>query len=83
MIEMHEVENVKDYLFDLWEKTYQVAINDIVFDTEKINLAYDYETDIMEIYLSSDTHLENVLGSFNVNQIKTINNAVIVTKSNF
>lgn len=83
MIEVHEVENVKDYLFDLWEKTYQVAINDIVFDTKKINLAYDCETDIMEIYLSSDTHLENVLGSFNVNQIKTINNAVIVTKSNF
>lgn len=80
MLEVHEVENVADYLFDLWEKTYKVAINDIVFDTEKINIAYDFKNEVMEMYLLNDAYYENVLCSFNIKQIKTINNVVIVRK---
>lgn len=67
-----------DYLFKVWESRYFVTINRICFDTEKVTLAYDAEFNTIEIYLINDTNLENVLCSFSLKNIETINNVQII-----
>lgn len=71
-------ETLHDYLFKVWESHYFVTINGICFDTEKVTLAYDPKFDNIEIYNINDTDLENVLCSFSLKRIKTINNILIV-----
>lgn len=71
------IEALKNYLFDMWESHYFLTINEICFDTEKVTLAYDPEFDVIEIYLINDTYLENVLCSFSLKLIKTVNNTII------
>lgn len=71
------IETLKNYLFDMWETHYFLTINGICFDTEKVTLAYDSEFDNFEIYLINDTDLENVLCSFNIKRIKTVDNIII------
>ena len=71
------IEVLKNYLFDMWETHYLIFINGICFDTEKVTLAYDPVSDVIEIYLITDTDLENVLCSFKLKLIETINNTVI------
>ena len=72
------LEALHDYLFKVWESHYFVTINGICFDTEKVTLTYDFEFDVIEIYLINDTNLENVLCSFSLKRIETINNVQII-----
>lgn len=71
------IEALKNYLFNIWETHYFITINRICFDTEKVTLAYDHEFDNIEIYLIDDTDLENVLCSFSLKNIETINDTII------
>ena len=75
MIRIYEVEPYKslhDKLFDNWETNRYVGINGNVYNTLTTLLAYDINTDTYEIYIKSDTNLENPIAIYKAEEIETI-----------
>lgn len=72
------VRDVKKYLFDLWEKTHFVKINDKVFDTIITVLTYDIEKQCFEIFRLTDYNFEYAIWIVKKEDVITINNQTII-----
>lgn len=66
------VEELKNWLFDLWEHNYFVRINNINFDTVRLNMYYDKMLDNMEFYSFKDKDLEAPTNIINLHNIKNV-----------
>lgn len=66
------VEELKNWLFDLWEHNQFIRINNIHFDTVRLNMCYDRMLDNMEFYSSKDKDLEAPTNIINLHDIKSV-----------
>ena len=73
-----KIENIKEYLFTLWETTYCVNINDNKFYTNDKIMTYDSENKLFEIFYNTDKDFEKPIYAFRKEDVKTINNTVII-----
>ena len=73
-----QVSDIKEYLFDLWETTYCVNINDKVFYTNDKVMTYDSEDELFEIFYTTDTNFEHAIYAFRKEDVRTINNETII-----
>lgn len=71
---------LKEWIFDMWEKNYCISINDNDFDYEHHKLAYDWENEKFEIYSRKDSHLENVLMIFYLKDIDNVDDIKIIVE---
>lgn len=71
---------LKEWIFDMWEKNYRISINDNDFDYEHHKLAYDWENEKFEIYSRKDNHLENVLMIFYLKDIDNVDDIEIIVE---
>lgn len=72
------VKDVKEYLFDLWEATHFVKINDKVFDANITVLTYDIEKQCFEIFRLTDYNFENAIWTVKKEDVITVNNQTII-----
>lgn len=77
-IKSKKVNDVKKYLFDLWETTHFVKINNTVFNTDNTTLTYNFDTHVFEIFKSTDITFEKAILSVKKEDIITINNQTII-----
>lgn len=73
-----KVNDIKEYLFNLWKTIHFVNINELVFNTSSTVLAYNPDTQVFEIFPSSDTELEKAIWTVKKDDIITINNQEII-----
>lgn len=66
------LEELKDWLFDLWEYNYHVKINNANFDTVKLDMYYDKMLDNMEFYSHKDKNLVAPVYVINLFNIKSV-----------
>ena len=66
------VEELKDWLFDLWEHNYHIRINDVNFDTVRLDMYYDKMLNNMEFYNYKDKDLEAPVCVINLLNIKSV-----------
>ena len=71
-------DDLKRYLFNLWETYQLVTINEIKFDTDNYILAYDVISKQFKIYSENDSHYDHLICLFLPLSIKTINNQIII-----
>lgn len=71
---------LKEWIFDTWEKNYRISINNNDFDAKNYKLAYDWENEKFEIYSSKDKHLEKVLMIFYLKDIDTVDDIEIIVE---
>jgi hypothetical protein len=76
------VRDVKEYLFDLWEATYFVKINNKVFNTNITILTYDIEKQCFEIFHLTDYNFENAIWTVKKENVITVNNQEIIRHDN-
>lgn len=69
---------LKEWIFDMWEKNYRISINDNDFDARHHKLTYDWENEKFEIYNSKDKNLEKVLMAFYLKDIDTVDDIEII-----
>lgn len=69
---------LKNWIFDTWEKNYRISINDYDFEAENYKLAYDWENEKFEVYNSKDKDLEKVLMVFYLKDIDTVDDIEII-----
>lgn len=74
-----KLNELKDFLFDLWETTYFVRINGQVFNTGRTVLTYEDEAAIFEIFNITDKDFEHALWSIKKENIKTVNNKTVIS----
>lgn len=70
---------LKNFLFDLWETTYFVRINGQVFNTDNTVLTYEDADAIFEIFNITDRDFEHALWSIKKENIKTVNNKPVIS----
>lgn len=71
---------LKEWIFDTWEKNYRISINNNDFDAKNYKLVYDWENEKFEIYSSKDNHLEKVLMIFYLKDIDTVDDIEIIVE---
>ena len=76
----YDDDELKKYLFNLWETNEFITINGIKFDTVKYILAYDIASEQFEIYSENDSYYDYLICSFLSLSIKTINNQIITVE---
>ena len=76
------VRDVKEYLFDLWETTSFVKINNTVFNTNITILTYDIEKQCFEIFHLTDYNFENAIWTVKKENVITVNNQEIIRHDN-
>lgn len=62
-------EELKNWLFDLWEHNYFIRINDISFDTVRLNMYYDRMLDNLEFYSLEDKAPVCVINLLNIKSV--------------
>ena len=75
MIKIYEVDlkkSLHDKMFDSWEQYPIVVINRIPYNTLLFTLAYDFENDVYEIYVKSDSCLELPIAIYKAQDIKEV-----------
>lgn len=77
-INRKKVSDIKEYLFDLWETTHFVKINNTVFNTDLAILTYDIEKQCFEIFHLADYNFENAIWTVKKEDVITVNNQKII-----
>lgn len=77
-INRKKVSDIKEYLFDLWETTHFVKINNTVFNADTTILTYDIEKQCFEIFRLTDYNFENTIWTVKKEDVITINNQKII-----
>ena len=77
-INRKKVIDIKEYLFDLWETTHFVKINNTVFNADITILTYDIEKQCFEIFRLTDYNFENTIWTVKKEDVITINNQKII-----
>ena len=65
-------EELKNWLFDLWDHNHFIRINNIIFDTVRLDMYYDKMLDNMEFYSCKDKDLEAPTNIINLHNIKSV-----------
>lgn len=78
MTDRKKIENIKEYLFTLWETTYCVNINDKIFYTNDKVMTYDSEDKLFEIFYNTDKDFKKPIYAFREEDVRTINNTIII-----
>lgn len=73
------VKDVKEYLFDLWETTCFVKINNTVYNTDTTILTYYAENQCFELYRLTDYNFENVIWTVKKEDVIYINDQEIIS----
>lgn len=73
-------EELKDFIFDVWEDLVEVTINDVLFNAVTDVLAYDRYSEIFEIYAYTDKIFEIPLVTFSLNNVETVNDFKIIVE---
>jgi hypothetical protein len=76
----YDEDELKNYLFNLWETNKFITINEIKFNTVEYILAYDIASEQFEIYSENDSSYDYLICSFLSLSIKTINNQIITVE---
>lgn len=77
-INRKKISDIKEYLFDLWETTHFVKINNTIFDANITILTYNIEKQCFEIFRSSDYNFENAIWVAKKEDVITVNNQKII-----
>ena len=70
-------DEVKEMVFKLWEKDFEININGVLIEREKMDMAYDIEDEMFEFY-NAHNNSNEPLFYLPVYCIKTINNITII-----
>ena len=71
-LEFTSTNNLKDWLFALWERNYHIEIDTVYFNTTQLNMLYDEQHDNIEFYNTKDKHLEDASCIINLKNIKNV-----------
>lgn len=71
---------LKEWIFDTWEKNYRISINGYDFEAEYYRLTYDWENEKFEIYNRQDKDLEKVLMVFYLKDINVVDDIEIIVE---
>lgn len=73
-------EELKDFIFDVWEDLVEVTINGVLFNAVTAVPAYDRYSEIFEIYAYTDKNFEIPLVTFSLNNVETVNDFKIMVE---
>lgn len=73
-----KISDIKEYLFDLWETTHFVKINNTVFNADTTILTYNIDKQYFELFRLTNDDFENPILSFKKEDVITVNNQKII-----